>query len=225
MAVASTDKPIALKNGTILLPYESWKQYEQKEGFHSAACVISQDNGQSWSRPVVMAEDPFQRLYFYDNRLAVAPDTGKIVDILWTHDYTKGIDVPIHINYGSADGLEWTYPVSTGIEGQIASPLALGDEKLVMTYIHRHDPPSLKVVMSNDFGKTWETDKELEIYRCGGKQSGIGESRNQSEYWDDMFRWTFGHPCSVRLSNNTVLIAFYAGDKNRLNIHWVKVKL
>jgi len=79
--------------------------------------------------------------------------------------------------------------------------------------------------MSNDFGKTWETDQELEIYRCGGKQSGIGEIRNQAEYWGDMFRWTFGHPCSVRLYDDTVLIAFYAGDKYSLNIHWVKVKL
>lgn len=225
LAAASTDKPMRLNNGTLLLPYESWKQYEQTDGFHSAACVLSQDKGQSWSRPVIMAEDPFQRLYFYDNRLAVAPDTGKIVDILWTHDPVKGIDVPIHINYGSPDGLEWTYPKSTGIEGQIASPLALGNERLVMTYIHRHDPPSLRVVISNDFGRTWQREDELEIYRCGGKQSGIGESRKQSEYWDDMARWTFGHPCSVPLSDDVILVGYYAGDKNRLNICWSTIKL
>jgi len=224
-AVSSTDRPLALKNGTILLPYESWKTYEQVKGFHSSACLLSTDKGQSWSWPIVIAEDPTQRLYFYDSRLTVAPDTGKIVDLLWTFDSSKGVDAPIHIHFGRLDGLEWTYPKSTGIQGQIASPLAIGSERLLMTYVHRHDPPSLRVVLSNDFGNTWQTQNELEIYRCDAQQSGVGVSRNESESWDDMARWTFGHPCSLMLSEDTILLCFYAGNQQHLNIQWIKIAL
>ena len=94
-----------------------------------------------------------------------------------------------------------------------------------MTYVHRHDPPSLRMLLSNDFGKTWDTKNELEIYRCVAQQSGIGKARSESEYWDDMARWTFGHPCSVQLSDDMVLVGFYAGDKQGLSIHWIEVKL
>ena len=223
-AVASTDKPLRLNNGNILLPYESWKTYEQVHGFHSSACLLSTDKGQSWSRPIVIAEDPTQHLYFYDSRPTVAPDTGKIVDLLWTFDSTRGIDAPIHIHYGRPDGLEWTYPKSTGIQGQIASPLALGSDKLLMTYVHRHDPPSLRVLLSHDFGITWETRDELEIYRCGSQQAGMGTSRSESESWDDMARWTFGHPCSLLLPDDIIFLGFYAGSKQSLNIQWAKIK-
>ena len=78
----------------------------------------------------------------------VAPDTGELLAMLWTHDRRAGQDVDIHLAWGSADARRWTPPVSTGIAGQICAPLALGGGRVFAAYVHRHHPPSLCAILS-----------------------------------------------------------------------------
>jgi len=146
--------------------------------------------------------------------------------MLWTHDHRAGQDLDIHITWGSADARQWTPPASTGIGGQICAPLALGGGRVFAAYVHRHNPPSLRAILSDDFGRTWTAADELVFYeKARGGESGMGVSRDFADYWADMSIWTFGHPEPLLLPGGDVMVAYYAGDETAMSIRWVRIGL
>jgi hypothetical protein len=157
----------------------------------------------------------------------VSSDDGRLYAIFWSHDRQAQEDVEMHQAWGSADGRHWTPPHSTGMAGQIAAPLALPDGRLFVAYVHRHDPPSLRAVLSEDFGESWDQAGELTFYekQRGGREAGMGGPRDFGDYWADMSIWTFGHPAPALLPNGDVMVAYYAGDDKALSIHWVRITL
>lgn len=220
---ATTGDLMVLRNGSLALPYEAWKEYEDTSpGEHHAALRISDDGGQTWTGPVIVAHDDENRLLFWDQRLTVLPQDGRLLALFWTHDRQAGQDVPIHIAWGSADGRHWSKPESTGIAGQIASPLGLPDGRLFMAYVHRHDPPSLRALLSEDGGRSWH-DELIFFEKRRGAESGMAGRRDFGDYWADMSIWTFGHPAAVLLPGGDVMVAHYAGDEQAMSIHWVRI--
>jgi hypothetical protein len=212
---------LALRDGALLLPYESWKEWDDVDGKQAAYARISRDGGATWDGPLTMATDPDDRLCYWDNHLAVDPDTGELIAMFWTHDRSAGVDVPIHIAYGSADGRTWTKPQPTNIAGQVVEPVPLGGDRLMCVYVHRHDPPSIRAVVSEDRGRTWDMDRELLLYdAAGATQAGMTAARSEAEYWQDMVRWTFGHPKATRLPDGSVMVVHYGGMPEALSIHW-----
>lgn len=225
--IATTGAILKLANGALALPYEAWKSYSDTSyGKHHAILRISHDGGHSFDPAVIVAHDPNANLFFWDQRLALDPETGRIVGLFWTHERQAQQDRNIHIAWGSPDGKTWTQPVDTGMAGQIASPLILPGGRVLAVYVHRHSPPSLRAVLSEDFGKTWDRANELVFYASGaGKESGMEGQRSFGDYWSDMSVWNFGHPEAALLANGDIFIAFYGGDSNALSMRWVRMTL
>lgn len=222
---ASTGAVEVLHDGTLLLHYESWKEWhDTSRGTHAANVRLSRDGGETWEPFVTVATHPTGRLLYWDQRLAVSPDDGRLIDMFWTHDREAGEDVEMHINWGTPDAQTWTTPVSTGMKGQISAPLALPGNRVLAAYVHRHDPPSLRAVLSDDLGQTWNVADELIFYDSrSGHEAGLEVKRDFGDYWADMGRWSFGHPAPVRLPNGDVFIAYYGGDSTAMGIHWVRI--
>ena len=223
--IAATGAILKLANGDLAVPYEAWKDYyDTSPGEHHAILRISHDGARTFEPSVIVAHDPSANLFFWDQRLAVDPETGRMIALFWTHDRAAGHDVNVHVGWGSPDGKAWTYPLDAGFGGQIASPLVLPGGRVLAVYVHRHAPPSLRAVMSPDFGKTWNVDNELVFYKSGaGKESGMGGKRDFGDYWADMNVWSFGHPEADLLPNGDVLVAHYGGDANAMSIHWERI--
>lgn len=228
-ASVSTGEILVLKDGAFAFPYESYKEYyDTSVGYHRGALRFSTDGGETWpGDPAVVAhDDEDQRILFWDQRLGVHPEDGRLIALIWTHDRITERDLAIHVTWGSPNGKTWERPVSTGIAGQIASPLVLPDGSVFAAYVHRHDPPSLRAIVSDDFGRTWNTTGELAFYESGaGVESGAGGTRDLRQVWEDMGRWTFGHPACRQLSSGEIMVAYYAGDSNAMGIYWVKIAL
>jgi len=236
---ALTGNVLALRDGSLALPYEAWKEYhDTSPGQHHAALRLSSDRGLTWKGPEIVAHDAQGRLLFWDQRLAVNPGDGRLIAMFWTHDREAQQDVAIHVAWGSPDGRSWTAPVSTGIAGQICAPLWLPGGRVFAAYVHRHHPPSLRAILSDDSasasaGRTWAAADELVFYEKerGGQESGMGGKRDFGDYWADMSVWTFGHPAAVALGdpdrpeNGDVLVAYYAGDETSMSMHWVRINV
>ncbi len=224
----TTGSILVLGDGTLALPYESWKNWgDTRPGKHRAARRFSADSGRTWHADATVAHDADGRLLFWDQRVAVSHDGAQLVSMFWSHDRISGQDAPIHIAWGSADGHTWSAPYATGIEGQICAPLYMPDGRLLAAYVHRHDPPGLRAVLSDDGGHSWNISTELEFYRKEreGAESGMGGRRDFGDYWADMSIWTFGHPTPVVLDDGNVLIIYYAGDARAMGVYWARIAL
>jgi hypothetical protein len=235
---AITGAILFLHGGRMALPYEAWKEHgDNGPAQHHAALRLTGPGGLrtseelstwpgQWPEFAIVANDPEGRILYWDQRLTAAPGTGELIAMLWTHDRESGRDVDIHITWGTSDAQRWTPPASTGIAGQICTPLALGGERVFAAYVHRHHPPSLRAILSDDFGSTWSAAEELVFYeKALGAESGMAGSRNFADYWADMSIWTFGHPEPLLLPDGNVMIAYYAGDSTAMGIHWVRLGL
>jgi hypothetical protein len=231
---ALTGNVLVLHDGSLALPYEAWKEYhDTSPGQHHAALRLSSDGGRTWMGPEIVAHDTEGRLLFWDQRLAVNPEDGRLIAMFWTHDRQAQEDVPMHVAWGSPDGKRWSEPRSTGVAGQICAPLWLPGGRVFAAYVHRHQPPSLRAVLSEDAGRSWKMAEELVFYEKerGQQESGMGGKRDFADYWADMSIWTFGHPAAVRLGDwdrqehGDVLVAYYAGDERTMSIHWVRIRI
>ena len=201
-------------------------QHETSDGpsVHGAHAQFSRD-GQVFDRVIKVARHPQDTLFYWDQRHAQCPKTGRLVGMFWTYDRQAEKDVPIHMAWGDPDALTWEPPFSTGIEGQVTFPIPLPDGRLLAFYVHRHAPGSMRLIGSADGGKTWDRDGEVIVYRSGGKkQSGSDGTSDFGKYWDDMSKWSFGHPTGVLLNDHTILLAYYAGPHERcLSVRWARV--
>lgn len=223
---SSTGPVVRLADGALAQPFETWKSYEDEAPGRPAAWLnISNDGGQTWPTDVLVARDPGNGLFYWDQRLATHPDDGRLVTMFWTHDVRSGQDVDVHIAWGSSTGREWTAPIGTGLPGQHCQPISLGGDRLMAVYSHRNDPPGIRAALSEDFGRTWDRGTEIVVWASeAGAEPGADGARAQDEYWNDMGAWQFGHPRGVRLPDGQVLIVFYGGSGLTRSARWVRVR-
>jgi hypothetical protein len=225
---AVTGPILRLQDGRLGLPYEAWKEYDDESpGQHHASLRISADAGATWPELTVVAHDPAGRVLFWDQRIGAEPETGRLIAMFWTHDRVAQRDLDVHLAWGSPDGREWTQPAATGIAGQICAPVPLGGLGVFAACVHRAAPPSLRALLSSDFGRTWTAAEPLSFYekQLGGLESGMGGRRDFGDYWADMNVWTFGHPAPLLLPDGDVMVTYYAGDSAAMGIHWVRIGL
>ena len=184
--------------------------------YHAARVLFSKD-GSDFTEIKTVARDPDDLLYFWDQRNSFDPGSQIIISMFWTYDRKKEKDSDIHIAYGDIRKLNWSFPSSTGIRGQIAAPIPVSGTELLCFYVHRHYPGSMRLIKSEDRGKTWRFSEELVVYQNPErKEKGVSGESSYAEYWEDMNTWSFGHPAGILLDNNRVLLAYYAGKEASL---------
>lgn len=225
---ASTTGPVLrLSGGVLAQPFETWKEHDDpKPGRPAALLRVSRDAGASWTEDVLVARHPDNALFYWDQRLETHPDSGQLVNMFWTHDPKAGRDVDVHLSWGTPDGRTWTTPIATGLPGQHTQPVSIGGDRLVALYSHRQNPPGIRAALSEDFGRTWDRSTEIVIYASeAGDEPGSGRPRPQSEFWNDMGAWQFGHPRGARLPDGVVLVVFYGGSGLHRSARWARLRI
>jgi hypothetical protein len=162
----------------------------------------------------------------------VGKNPGDYYALFWTHDLVQQKDLRVHFSKGKLNPAAPAKPgganppvYDTNIPGQIAAPLLLEDGRLAAFVVDRSRPGTMKLWISSDDGQTWpETDSHL-IY-LHDERALLTQGQEHidfGEYWEDMAKWTFGHPAICSLGGNRLLLAWYAGVPGTLSIHWVRV--
>ena len=218
---------VQLHSGNYLLAFETYGPRETGGPAVAGACALITADGQSLDALVTTAEDPEHKRYYWDQRLAYSPVHQRPVAMFWTYDRGTEKDMPVHIAWGEPDGRHWETPRATSIQGQITAPIPLPDGRLLAFYVRRHPPGSMRLIMSEDDGRTWGHDTELVLYESQRpRESGTDGESDFAQYWEDMGKWTFGHPAGILLDEHTVLLAYYAGNSaDCLSACWARVEL
>jgi hypothetical protein len=214
--------PVALSQpGHLLLPMENQKSFDDPNPIDEKAyALLSFDAGLSWPEWAMIAHD-FPHRKFWCNRVAKLP-SGRLACVSWTFDEATQRDLPLHLSFGSPDGRQWSAPVSTGIHGQVSHLLALDESTLLMATSHRESPAAIRLRASFDGGKSWDGDGLLVLDAQNQAASSGGDL---GEYYQQMTGYTFGWSPMLRLDDDTLLLAYFAGGANAIGIYAARIAL
>lgn len=206
--VPLTGPPVRLADGTIACQFEINKyDWDPEKWVHRSALVFSRDGGKSWGNMAIVTEVP--EMYYWDQRLNVLADGKTMVNFFWTLNGKKKQYLNIHAAHSEDEGKTWSHPKDTGIYGQPGRPVDLLDGRLATIDIDRSITPTITVRTSRDRGISYED--ALVIYQSEmPKQDSRMISMNDA--WEEMVKFSVGHPNLLYLGNKEVLAYFYAGD-------------
>lgn len=212
---------------TIACAFESFKEFDDPQPVDPAAwLIISQDKGRSFGSPWQVARHPRQEKYYWDQRLCPTQTSGEFIAMFWTHSRKQQRDAHVHLIRASINESPAAagQPVETNIPGQIAACCVAEDGRLLTCVVNRSHPGTITLWQSCDFGSNWPEKARLVIHRHN-ELAEISQGQTNidyAEFWEDMGKWSFGHP-AIRPLGNDWLIAWYAGTPKRMSIHWARV--
>ena len=224
---ATTGPILSWPDGTIAYAFESFKEYiDPFPGRHAAWLLVSRDGGDHFEAPFLVAQHPQHTLYYWDQRLCPTDRLHEFTGLFWTHDLAAKRDRRVHQLNGSLERSQLTsLPLETNICGQIAAPLWFDRQKLLAFVVDRDIPGTMTLWMSPDSGRSWPEDRRLVVHQHF-EQAALTQGRDNIDfkaYWEDMGKWTFGHPAIRKLEDNRVLLAYYAGTPASMSIHWARI--
>lgn len=228
---SGTGPIVSWPDGTLVFPFESFKEFDDpRPARHGAWVLVSRDGGETFSPPHLVAQDPDNKVYYWDQRIAPTNYPQEYVALFWTHDRETKRDRNVHLRRASLG----SQPVSkdgaireTTLPGQISAPLQLPDGLLLAFVVDRRSPCTLTLWQSSDEGRTWPEDSRLIIHTHDERAAVVpgGEAIDFAQYWEDMGKWSFGHPALHALDDSHVLCAYYAGTPSAMSIHGVRVRV
>ncbi len=226
---ALTGPIVRWSDGAIAFPFESFKEYDDPNpGRHAAWLTVSRDGGETFSPPLLVAQHPEHKVYYWDQRLCAGPRPGAFTALFWTHDLAAQRDLHVHLRHGLITGgsIATTPIIATTIPGQIAAPLRLDDGRLLAFVVDRGQPGTMTLWCSPDGGRTWPASDRLVVY-THDERAAISQGRENvdfKQYWEDMGKWSFGHPAVRLLADRRLLLAWYAGTAGCMSLHWARVR-
>lgn len=221
---ALTGPVLQWEDGTIACAFESFKEFDDPTPARPGAWVcISRDGGRSFTPPHRVAQDPDNAKYFWDQRLAATNANGQFVGMFWTYLPHEKRDANVHFLHSSIDEPSQVQPVETSIQGQIA---ACGwDNGVVLSFVvDRGQPATMTLWQSADGGRTWPPEARCVVYEHE-ERAAVTQGRENidfAQYWEDMGKWSFGHPAMRKLADGW-LLAWYAGTPERMSLHWARI--
>ena len=226
---AITGPVLKWNDGTIGFAFESFKEFDDPNpARHGAWLVTSRDGGRTFDPPHLVAADPQQQVYYWDQRLC-AGGPGEYLGLFWTHDRAEKRDRRVHFVRGNVHdaGSQRRLPIETSIPGQIAAPLLLDDGRLLAFVVDRQQPGTLRLWVSSDDGQTWPAHNVLTVHEHDeqARLSQGPENIDFAQYWEDMAKWSFGHPAIRSYDGRRVLTTYYAGTPGCLSIHAAIVRV
>ncbi len=221
---AMTGPALKWSDGTIAFASESFKEFDDPAPAHHAAwLLVSRDGGETFEQPFLVAQDPQNTVYYWDQRLCVGSAPGEFTALFWTHDRSAQRDLDVHLlsanlNDGERAG---SSPVVTTIPGQIAAPLLLDDGRLLAFVVDRDRPGTMRLWQSSDGGQSWPTPDSLLVHEHEERaelSQGLTDI-DFAQYWEDMGRWSFGHPSIRQSESRRVVVTWYAGSPTCMSVH------
>ncbi len=225
---ALTGPSVRWDNGMIAIPFESFKEFDDPNpGHHAAWVLVALDGGDSFSQPLLVAQHPRHTIYYWDQRLCRGDRDGEFYAMFWTHNLAEQRDLNVHLRRVITDGRTMTCDsiLETTIPGQIAAPLKLKNGRLLAFVVDRGNPGTMTLWSSPDNGLSWPVADSRVVY-THDERAAVTQGRENidfRQYWEDMGKWSFGHPAIRELSDGKVLLAWYAGTPDSMSLHWARV--
>ncbi|MFP6762934.1 MAG: sialidase family protein, partial [Planctomycetaceae bacterium] len=223
---AMTGPVVQWSDGVIGFAFESFKEFDDPTPVEPAAwLLLSEDGGATFDRRFQVAQDPDSRLYYWDQRICPGKTAGDFLALFWVHDRSAQRDLRVHLLRSSitTGDRPTVQPTETTIPGQIAAPLLLDEDRILAFVVDRDRPGTLTLWQSPDDGVTWPEQDALTLH-VHDEQARLSQGSGKdnvdfAQFWEDMGRWSFGHPTLKSAGPDRVLATWYAGTPDCMDVH------
>ena len=222
---ALTDSIMKLADGTLVMSVETSKHFtDRSKWYQRVVLFFSTDLGHTWGEPVVAAQDPTGRSFYWDQRVGVAPD-GRIATFAWTYDSETHAYLNIHRRLSSDRGRSWSPAEDLGFADQPAHPAILPDGRVVLAWVDRFKTHSIRARLAPTVEAAFDARTEVAIYCHHASPAQALTPDATGALLENMALWTFGLPYAEALPDGDVLIVYYAGTEASMDIHWSRLDL
>lgn len=215
-----TNPIVTLVDGRLAMSIESNKSYDDPAPWRQRVVLRhSEDSGETWGPPLVAGYDPNGRIFFWDQRLARAPD-GRLAAFVWTYDRAEQVYRHIHRRISADGGVTWSEAEDLGFADQPGRPAVLADGRVILPYVDRFGTRAIRARSAADIAAPFEESSDIVLYDSA---AAISTGGSTGELLAEMSVWSFGLPYAEPIPGGA-LVAFYAGDGATLDIHWVRLE-
>jgi hypothetical protein len=219
-----TSPLMELAGGRLALSVETNKPYlDASRWYQRVVYLYSEDGGRTWSAPHTVSRDPTGRMFNWDQRAGVAPD-GRIVTFTWYFDSETGTYLNIRRRISRDEGRNWSDPEDLGFSDQAARPAILPDGRTVLAWVDRFGTQSIRARLAPAIDAAFPAGTEIVLYDHAAVLRGRPSAGvNMADTLDVMSDWSYGLPYATVLSNGEVLIVYYAGTVERMDVEWARL--
>jgi len=168
------------------------------------------------ARYVEIAGRPTESKVCWDQRIAQFND-GRMINLFWAYDTISNKDCNIHASFAAKDGRAWSKPKDTGVKGQIACPVVLNANHIIMLYVRRDTKRQILARESFDGGNSWDESTEM----CIHNQS--DQTTQDTNLFNAMNEWSYGHPFGIKINDREIAVVFYAGQGQNTSLRFCKI--
>ena len=210
--------PLQLSNGTLALPLSTWRGWDGRlPPGQQAVVLLSEDRGKTWPR-FSRSFDGRSSGFIHWEQCVIEWGSGMLA-VAWEYDPKETQTRPTVFSMTEGRPAEFGPAQATGFLAETCKILALGSDRLLAVY-RRMDRPGLWATIARIQGKTWVNESSAPLWQ-GAVSRMLGEGKGA----DELSGLKFGSPSMKRLSDGTVIVAFWCHEDEISNIRWIKLSL
>lgn len=216
-----TSPALRLPNGEIVVSIETNKNYlDSSTWYQRVAYVSSRDEGNSWSAPYTVSQDPIAKIFYWDQRAATHAD-GRILALSWVYDRVANRYLNIQRRVSADAGQSWSTPLDLGFADQPSRPAILPDGRVVLAWVDRYGTQSIRARLADGLDAAFQPETEIVIH--DSREQRTDSTENTGQMLAEMSLWTYGLPYAEPLPNGEVMVVYYAGGENGLDVRWARI--
>lgn len=215
-----TNPIVRLKSGRLVISIETNKPYlDRSRWLQRVVYCESDDGGATWTLPRTVCEDPTGAVFHWDQRAAVSPE-GVLATFSWTYDKEANRYLHIRRHISRDDGDTWTTD-ELDFADQPSHPAVLPDGRAVLAWVDRYGTRSIRARLANRLDGAFDAATEVVLYAA---QAAPHQTGGTGEMLVDMALWSFGLPYSEALPDGDLMVVYYAGEPDCMDIRWARLR-
>ena len=214
-------RPLQLRSGDIVATGGLFRMPDGTNPSGQFGVLLrSRDGGRTWDDRTRYFDTPDHSVAAYESHIAeIAP--GHLVALCWAFALGSGRYLTNQMTVSHDDGHTWSAPIDTGIAGESANLLALGDDQVLSIHCHRGQDVGLYVRRADVRGDRWRTIEEQLIWGAGMRQ----QTKDGQSFHEFAWSIRFGQGSLTRLTNGDILATHWCivDGQGRVLTHRLRV--
>jgi hypothetical protein len=216
-----TNPVLRVEGGRLAISIETNKPYLDRSPWRQRVVYCeSVDGGRTWTPPHTVCADPAGAVFHWDQRAAVGPG-GILAAFSWVYDKPANRYLPIRRRVSRDGGRTWTED-ELDFADQPSHPAVLPDGTTVLAWVDRYGSRSIRARCAPSLDGRFDPSTEVVLYE---HPQPAANTRDTAGMLADMSLWTFGLPYAEPLASGGVLVVYYAGSRDAMDVRWARLEM